>query len=600
MPVLLLIVYGLALAVPTFAMPPIRYTVRFPAPQTHTFEVEAAYPAGGADTLTLMMAVWTPGSYLVREYSGKIEALRALDEAGAELPVDKVAKNRWRVSAKGGEVRLQYRLYAREMSVRTNWVEKDFAVLIGAATFVTLVDPRTDRPMDAEHLVRLELPPEWPAAASGMAAGDAPHSFRAADFDELVDSPILAGDLAVYPYEVEGKPHALVNLGEAEVWDGPQSAGDAEKITEAHVGFWGGAPYPRYVFLNAITEAGGGLEHKTSSLLMAKRFATRAKKDYQRWLKLVSHELFHAWNGKRLRPAELGPFDYERENYTTGLWVVEGLTSYYESVLLARAGLMDEQTFLEHISEDIESLQTTPGREVHAASESSFDAWVKLYRRDEGSPNRTVSYYVKGAVVAMLLDAKIRAATGGERSLDDVMRAAFERYSGERGYTDEQFRALASEVAGEDLSGWFARALDGTGELDYEPLLSWFGLRFTPAKDDDGEPAAWLGAKTAVREGRLMVTEVRRGAPAFEAGLNVDDEILAIDDFRVPPSGLDDRLERYRPGDELSLLVARRERLVRLTVRAGEKPGETWKLEADPEAGEETKERRAAWLTSGD
>ena len=299
-----------------------------------------------------------------------------------------------------------------------------------------------------------------------------------------------------------------------------------------------------------------------------------------RWLKLVSHELFHAWNGKRLRPAELGPFDYERESYTTGLWVVEGLTSYYESVLLARAGLIDEKTFFEQISEDIETLQTTPGRDVQPAAESSFDAWVKLYRRDAGSPNRIISYYVKGAVVSMLLDAKIRSASGDARSLDDVLRAAFERYSGERGYTDAEFRAVVSEIAGQDLSGWLAYALDETGELDYTPLLDWFGLRFTPPAEEEGEPAAWLGAKTEVREGRLIVTEVRAGAPAFEAGLNIDDEILAIDDFRIPPTELDDRLSRYRPGDELSVLVSRRERLLRVTVgrqaRSQRKPG-SWK-----------------------
>ena len=207
-----------------------------------------------------------------------------------------------------------------------------------------------------------------------------------------------------------------------------------------------------------------------------------------------------------------------------------------------------------------------------------------------------ISYYVKGAVIAMLLDAKIRAASGDASSLDDVLRAAYERYSAEQGYTDAEFRAVVSEVAGHDLSGWLARALDETGELDYTPLLDWFGLRFAPPVEEEGEPAAWLGAKTEVREGRLIVTEVREGAPGFEAGLNVDDEILAIDDFRVPPAGLDDRLSRYRPGDELSVLVSRRERLLRLTVKAGEKPSETWKLEVDPEAPEETKSRRAAWL----
>ena len=577
-------------------MRPIRYTLRFPAPHTHTFEVEAVYPADGVDEITLMMAVWTPGSYLVREYSGKIESLRALDGNGEELPLEKTAKNRWRVRTSGKpEARLEYRLYAREMSVRTNWVEKDFAVVIGAATFVTLIDPATDRPAVTEHHVKLEMPPGWPDSESGMDPGDAPHSWRAADFDELVDSPILAGELSIYRYEAGGKPHALVNLGEAGVWDGPRSAADVERITRAQVELWGGVPYPRYFFLNAITETGGGLEHGASTLLMAKRFATRTRKDYTHWLKLVSHELFHAWNGKRLRPAELGPFDYERENYTTALWVVEGLTSYYESVLLSRAGVIDETTFLEQISEDIESLQTTPGRETQGVSASSFDAWVKFYRRDEGSPNRTVSYYVKGAVAGMLLDAEIRTASAGERSLDDVMRAAYERYSGERGYTEAEFRALAAEVAGKDLSGWFAQTLDGVGELDYTTFLRWFGLRFAPVCDGE-EPSAWLGVKTSQREGRLVVTEVRRGTPGFEAGLNADDEILAIGDFRVPPGGLDDRLSRYRPGDELSLLVARRERLARVEVKAGQKPRESWKLEVDPEAPEETKARRGAWL----
>ncbi|MEZ5395236.1 MAG: PDZ domain-containing protein [Bryobacterales bacterium] len=582
-----------ALAAPLLAMPPIRYTVRFPAPQTQTFEVEAVFSVEGVDEATLMMAVWTPGSYLLREYSGKVESL----SVSSGQPVEKIAKNRWRIATQGAsEVRVVYRLYAREMSVRTNWVEKDFAILIGAGTFLTLVDPSTDRPVKTEHHVQLEPPSSWPRSASGMRSGDAPHSFVAQDFDELVDSPILAGDLAVYPYEVDGKPHELVNLGEGGVFDGARAAADSQTLTRAQVDFWGGAPYPRYSMLNAITESGGGLEHKNSALLMSKRFATSTRKDYVRWLKLFSHEFFHAWNGKRLRPAELGPFDYEHENYTTGLWVVEGLTSYYESVLLARAGLIDEATFLEQLSEDIENLQGTPGREVDTAAAASFDAWVKLYRRDEGSPNRSVSYYVKGAVVGMLLDAEIRSATNGKSSLDDVLRAAFARYAGETGYTGAQFRGLVSETAGIDLAPWLERALDGTSELDYSIFLTWFGLRFTPPKAEGDEPAAWLGANTAVREGRLFITEVRRGTPAFGAGLNVDDEIVGINGFRVAPSALDDRLAHYRPGDKLEILISRREKLETIAITATAKPSESWKLEVDPAAPEMTTARRAAWL----
>jgi predicted metalloprotease with PDZ domain len=237
------------------SMPAIEYTLRFPAPETNYFEVEASYPSEGRDSIELMMATWTPGSYLIRDYSGRLDSLDS--DAGLE----KTSKNRW-VAKTGGaaRTRVRYRLYAREMTVRTNWVEKDFGIIVGAATFLTLVDPETDHHAKLPHHVRLELPEGWRHTASGMAQGDGPHSYIAADFDELVDSPILAGDLAVYKFNLDEKLHSLVNLGEGGVWNGPRSAEAAEGVTRAHIDFWGGAPYPRYHFLNAITESGGGLE----------------------------------------------------------------------------------------------------------------------------------------------------------------------------------------------------------------------------------------------------------------------------------------------------------------------------------------------------
>ncbi|MES1241440.1 MAG: PDZ domain-containing protein [Acidobacteriota bacterium] len=581
---------------------PISYTLRFPSPQTHYVEVEAIVPTDGLPAIELMMPVWTPGSYMVREFSRNVEdlaamaAMTAMAGTGEPLPVSKTSKNRWRVETRGvSRVALRYRVYAREMSVRTNFVDEGFAILNGAATFLTLAGG-SHRP----HEVRVVLPPQWRSSVCPLpATGD---TYRAADFDALVDSPIYAGNAPVYRFEVDGRPHLLVNEGEGTVWDGPRSAADAERIVREQAAFWGGLPYDRYVFFNLITEAGGGLEHRNSSVLMTSRWKSRTREGHRDWLELVSHELFHAWNVKRLRPAELGPFDYESEVYTRSLWFAEGTTSYYDALLVHRAGLSSRDELLKKLSKDIEALQTTPGRLVQALEESSFDAWIKYYRRDENSVNSGISYYTKGTAVSFLLDARIRQATGGRRSLDDVLRLAWRRYSGERGFQREDLRAAVEEVAGPGLGDWLTRALETTAELDYEPALAWYGLRFVESEDADEkekkeeEPAGWLGVDTEVQAGRLVVTQVRRETPAFDAGLNVGDEILGLGDYRVPPDGWDERLKAYRPGQKETLLLARRERLMRLPVVFGEKLRLRWKLEADPAATPEQRARLDDWL----
>lgn len=586
------------------AMPePISYTLRFPAPQTHYVEVEALVPTDGLPEIELMMAVWTPGSYMVREFSRNVEdvtAMTAGGEPGEPLPIFKTSKNRWRVETRGEpRVALRYRVYAREMSVRTNFVDEGFAILNGAPTFLTLAGG-SQRP----HEVRVVLPPQWRASVCPLPGTD--NVYRAPDFDTLVDSPIYAGNAPVYRFEVDGRPHFLVNEGEGAVWDGPRSAADTERIVREQAALWGGVPYDRYVFFNLITEAGGGLEHRNGCVLMTSRWKSRTRDGYRDWLELVSHELFHAWNVKRLRPAELGPFDYEGEVYTRSLWFAEGSTSYYDALLIHRAGLSSRDEYFKRLSKEIEALQTTPGRLVQPLEESSFDAWIKYYRRDENTVNTGISYYTKGSVVSFLLDARIRQATGGRRSLDDALRLAWRRYSGERGFQREELRAVISEVAGSDQDAWLTRALETTEELDYEPALAWYGLRFVESEEGDEkgkkedkqpeEPAGWLGVDTEVQLGRLTVTQVRRGTPAYEAGLNVGDEIVGLGDYRVPPEGWEERLKAYRPGQKETLLVARRERLMRLPVVFGEKPRLHWKLEIDPAATPEQRARLEDWL----
>src|SRR5918993_499072 len=438
---------------------PITYTLRFPAPATHYVEVEATLPTDGREHIELMLATWTPGSYLVREYARHLESVDARSADGNGRRVEKTRKNRWRIECGGAhDLTVRYRVYGREMTVRTNFISEEFALLNGAPTFLTIADALV-RP----HEVRIQMPDCWRESVTQLpAAGTQPHWYRAADYDALVDAPIVLGNPALYEFAVDGRPHVLANVGESGIWDGPRSARDLEAIVEQQIAFWGGAPYDRYVFLNLITEASGGLEHLASTVLMTSRWKSRTRKGYLEWLGLASHELFHAWNVKRLRPVELGPFDYEAENHTRSLWVAEGITTYYGDLVVHRAGLSTVREYLDGLSGQIQELQTAPGRLVQSLEDASFDAWIKHYRPDENAPNSAVSYYTKGAVVAFLLDIEIQRASGGARTLDDVMRTAYGRYAGDRGFTDPGFRGLINEVAGADLASWVSRAVDST------------------------------------------------------------------------------------------------------------------------------------------
>jgi predicted metalloprotease with PDZ domain len=569
---------------------PIRYTLRFPAPETHYVEVDATYPTARQPAIDIYMAVWTPGSYLVREYERNVEAVTAAAD-GRPLLVEKTRKNRWRIATGGAaSVTVHYRVYSREMTVRNNWVEAGFAMLNGAPTFLTLLE-RGPRP----HEVRIELPAAWKAASTPLMpiAGTA-LAYRADDFDTLVDSPIIAGNPVVREFTVDGKRHALVLEGDPAFFDADRAAADVQKIVVAAKAVMGPYLYPHYYFFNIVGAGGGGLEHKNSFLGMTDRFTTRTRGAYLGWLSLVSHEYFHNWNVKRLRPVELGPFDYENENYVKTLWVAEGFTDYYADVLLRRAGLITHDEYFSSLSDQIESVQTTPGRLVTSVNMASYDTWIKQYRPDENTANTTISYYPKGAVIGFLLDATIRAATGGTKSLDDGMRLALARYAGDKGYTADEFYRVMSEVAGADLRPFFAKAVESTDELDYTVALDFFGLGF--GRTDPADTRTDLGAATRADNGRLVVTAVRRGTPAIAAGINVDDEILAMDGVRVRADGLAARLAQYRPGDKVAVLVARRDRLVTLNVTLGRAPGSAWRLTLRPAITDEQKARIFAWL----
>ena len=472
------------------ALEPIVYTLKFPAPDTHLAEVEVKVPTGKRAAIDLMMAVWSPGFYRVENYATRVQDFAAHTTDGKTLQFEQPEKNRWRIQT-GGQptVIVSYRLLCQGRSVTTNWVGNDLAVLNGPATFITLVE-KARRP----HDVKLELPTVWKSSMTSLdaALGGSPNHYRAPDYDTLADSPIVAGNLIVNEFEVGGSKHYVVDAGEVGQWESKRAAQDLEKIVRETHRFWGFLPFKKYAFLNMFRQGGGGLEHLNSTLITSS--SARSSTPDVRWLAFVSHEYFHAFNVKRLRPVELGPFDYEHPPSTTSLWISEGLTTYYGDLMVIRSGLCTTQDYLARLSSHIGQLQTSPGRLVQTLNQASLNVWTAGTSGVGQDNNTTVSYYVKGPVVGFLLDAKIQRVTGGKKSLDDVMKLAYKRYSGERGFTAEEFRQAAEEVAGVDLKEWFRKSLASTEELDYTEALDWFGLRFTPSE----EPTkAW---KLEVRE----------------------------------------------------------------------------------------------------
>jgi len=383
-----------------------------------------------------------------------------------------------------------------------------------------------------------------------------------------------------------------VRLGGEGVWDDARALRDVGAITEEIADFWGMIPYDRYTYLNVVGHGRGGLEHMDSTLMMVDESAVVSDGAWLSWLGLVSHEFFHTWNVKRMRPEPLTTYDYDEEQYTRSLWIAEGLTSYYDDLLLVRAGLMTPEQHLSRLSGSLPQAMSRPAAAIQSLSDASFDAWIKYYRGDENRINRDVSYYSKGAVIGWLLDMRIRRATRDQASLDDVMRRAYAVFR-EGGYTEAGFRALASEVAGEDLTGFFAAYVDGTVRPDLTPALDWLGLRVA---EDPEAGSAWLGIEASGWP--MTVDQVRRDAPVFAAGLNVADELIAVGSRRVTPESLDTLRTSWTVGDEVTLLVARHERLKTLTATVGARPQLVWSLELDPDAGRAAALHREGWWRS--
>ncbi len=576
-------------AQPSAAAPDIAYTVSMPAPHTHLLHVELRLRAAGGSgrnaaalpaPLDLVMPVWTPGSYLVREFARHVQDFAATDAEGRALAWRKTNKDTWRVESGAAvrEVRISYRVYANELSVRTNELNDQHAFWNNAAL---LMYPNGH--LRAPATVRVVPFDNWKIATGLPEVKGQANTFRAENFDLLYDSPFDVGNLRVLTFDVRNVPHRIVIDGEGN-YDAERVRRDVQKIVEAAAALMGEIPYRDYTFLYHLRAAGGGgLEHLNSTAIIVNRFSFRPEASYRGFLSVTAHEFFHAWNVKRIRPDALGPFDYTQENYTRLLWVAEGITSYYENILLRRAGLITDKEYTEGLARDIQALQRVPGRREMSVEEASFDAWIKYYRQDENSINSQVSYYDKGAILGALLDLEIRRRSNNARSLDDVLRYLYnEFYKKERNYTPADFQRVCEQIAGTSLDDFFRRFVRGREELDYNTAFNAAGLQLltnpAPVQGTVPPPRAYFGATLQQNGDRLTVANVPADSPAYEQGLNAGDQIVALDGMRTNLDFFNARVGEHKPGEEITLTVFRQDDLHTFHIKLGTRPDDNYRL----------------------
>ena len=582
----------------TTPSPPVHYRVDVLNAHAHLFQVTLTISAPAAEQ-RVSLPVWIPGSYLVREFAKNLQNLSARQGARSALPVQQLDKCTWHIACNPAKpLVLRYEIYARDNSVRTAWLDAERGFFNGTSLFLCVDGQRAHR-----HELEIAAPKGvvgW-SLATGLAAQTIDQNgfgtYAATDYDELVDCPVEMGAFWCGKFTACGVPHRFVVAGALPSFDGAKLLADAQKICETEIRFWHGAkkpPFKSYLFmLNAVDDGYGGLEHRNSTALICNRkdlprltdnkATTKVSEGYGTLRGLISHEYFHTWNVKRLRPAEFAPYRYDRENYTELLWFFEGFTSYYDDLVLRRAGLLDNAGYLRLLNKTINQVLQAPGRLVQSVAEASFDAWVKYYRQDDNTPNATISYYTKGALVALCFDLTLRAE--GHTTLDDVMRGVWVRchQEGRDGPMREaDFAAVLESMGKRSFESELTHWVHGTGELPLQTLLQHHGVA---VHDDPAQLAQQLGVRVAEANG-VHIKIVLRGGAAEKAGFAAGDEWLGVE---LPASSggsgwrlqrLDDVLMLAGPAKKVTALVARDKRLLRLPLSLPA-PATTWRLAVD-------------------
>ncbi len=514
--------------------------------------------------LDVSMPVWTPGSYLVREYERHVTSFAASDGEGHALAWRKVDKNTWRIRSSGArQVLVEYEVYAREPGIRWSFVYDEGGHVIGPSLLMYLVGA-ADQPATASF----ELPDGWRLNGAIAPTGDNPYLISANSYHELIDAPMLIGEFDEIEFEVLGVPHLIAILGPHNA-DLERLRDDFTGIVEACSELFGGLPYERYAFVFTTLTGGGGIEHADGTTIGLSGLDFQSERGHQAVLGVTSHEFFHAWVVKRIRPPAFRPYDYEAENYTDALWFFEGFTSYYSDRILHRAGLIDEPG---DPTGAVVRYRSTPGLTTQSAADASFNAWIHLYRSDESSNNYRTDYYFKGSIIANLLELTIANRTHGEKSVDDVMQLIWQRTRDEgAAFDSEGIRAVCEEVAGGSFREFFDRYVFGADDIPFEEFfrLAGYELAVDEEATRQANTTGYIGVYLGEQDGRVRLNGIVRGGPAWRYGLNYDDQILAVDGVQVGGlESLREAISGYGPGREVELLISRhgKERLLAMTL----------------------------------
>jgi predicted metalloprotease with PDZ domain len=537
--------------------PVIEYRLGMPQPWTHLFEVEIRFQGlpASVSSLDVLMPVWRTGRYVIFDFAGGVQEFSAGAGDNSPLPWSKTDKYTWHIEKKRSTtVIVHYEVYANEFGDRTRGLNDEHAFVDGCALFMYIERYR--------HLpLTLTVVPykDWHVTTGLETVPGEQFKFSAPNFDYLVDCPLEIGDQQDYTFKVEGKEHVLSIYGKGK-YNPDTLIKDITTIVKMNKEFWGDLPYKRYVFLIELTpRGGGGTEHINSTIIGLSPNTFKNSNSYRGFLGVISHEYFHTWNVKQLRPKGIFPYDLTRENYLKELWVAEGTTSYYGHLFLIRAGFLPTSSY-DAIAGWVQGDRQRPGDKIQSLDESSFDAWIKFWKELQQSYNSESDYYGKGANVSLLLDLEIRQRSNNKHSLDDVMRTLYQRFplADGRGYTDDDLQKVSEELAGSSLKTFFDNYVHGTAPLDWETALRYAGLDL---RARNAERKTWLGVWTSDQNGRARVNVVVAGSPAYEAGLDYGDEILAIDGCRVRSSELQDRIGEYKPGDKVKITLFREDEL---------------------------------------
>ena len=572
----------------------INYKLKMFNPQSHYFEVEMILEGFKEKQLELKMPVWAPGSYLVREFSKNVNQVLAFDENKTAIKTIKTAKNTWQLqnASKGKKIIIKYEVYAFELSVRTSFLDLTHGFVSGSGVFM-YVNSHQQLPGQLEIIPYYEfkvISTALPLSTISISS-DASKVFDFLNYDHLVDCPIEIGNQVEFQFMASGVKHTVAMYGDGN-FDIDKLKVDMPKVIEAETQVFGENPNKDYLFIvHNVVDGQGGLEHMNSTTLSVNRWSYSGA-DYLGFLNLVAHEYFHLWNVKRFRPIELGPFDYDKENYTSLLWVMEGFTSYYDELIMRRAGLMSQEEFISKIQNSINYVEGSVGSRVQSVAHASFDAWIKAYRPNENSSNTTMTYYSRGQIIAAVFDLMIIDKYKGKKCLDDFMRYVYVKYAKElkRGITDQEFKQELEKFLEMDLTLFYAKYIDGTEIIPYAEYFSKVGVDVIYS----GSKKPSFGASVRQEGGNVIVKNVRSGSSAEMAGISVNDEIIACNGFRVNQGSLESTMNALKENEQVELLLSRDDILfsVNVKIAAFEKPYFTFTTTKN----EDKKALRNYWL----